>query len=166
MNWTSETAAELARYDCRFCGGGGLSGGEPCACVCRRVFHSCYRRFRICSEADAFARLVTFRENRRGVERHLMWFRRNEDYCADFQASARRALAPELYRIFRFYHVLGGSADLVARNLGLSRTVLYNAVEEIEERVGREFALMEPHSLYPPRIYLGLPTRGPCARAV
>jgi hypothetical protein len=161
MNWTPESAAELARYDCRGCGGGGFAGGEPCACVCRRVFQVCYRRFRVCAEADGFARLVTFRENRRGVERHLMWIRRNEDYCADFQASARRALSPQLYRVFRFYHLLGAAAELVARRLSISRSVLYGVVAEIEERVGRELALMQPYSLYPPRAYLGSTAHGP-----
>jgi hypothetical protein len=167
MNWTPEGAAELARYDCHSCGGSGLAGGEPCACVCRRVFQVCYRRFRVCAEADAFARLVTFRENRRGVDRHLMWIRRNEDYCADFQAAARRVLSPQLYRVFGFYHLLGAAADLVAGRLSISRSVLYGMVAEIEERVGRELALMQPYSLYPPRAYLGLIAHGPSrARAL
>jgi hypothetical protein len=160
MNWTPEGAAELARYDCRGCGGSGFAGGELCACVCRRVFQVCYRRFRVCAEADAFARVVTFRENRRGVERHLMWIRRNEDYCADFEASARRVLSAQLYRVFRLCHVLGAATDLVARRLSMSRSVLYGMVAEIEERAGRELALMQPYSLYPPQAYLGSTARG------
>jgi hypothetical protein len=161
MNWTPESAAELGRYDCRGCGGNGFAAGELCACVCRRVFQVCYRRFRVCAEADGSARVVIFRENRLGVERHLMWIRRNEDYCADFEAAARRVLSPQLYRVFRLCHVLGAATDLVARRLSVSRSVLYDVVAEIEEQVGRELALMQPYSLYPPHVYLGSTAHGP-----
>lgn len=160
MLWTTETAGALARYNCDLCGGTGVRPSPPecaivpCACACRRVFQACYRRFRQCAEADGSARRVSFAESRRGVDRHLIWFRRNEDYCADFQAAGRRSLSPELYRLFRFYHLLGGAADLVARRLGVSRAEFYRLLGEVEIAVGREVALMEPHSLYPPRVYL------------
>ena len=88
------------------------------------------------------------------MDRHLVWIRRNEDYCADFQAAGRRSLTPELYQVFRFYHLLGGSAELVARRLGLSERVFFRILREVESTVGREMALMEPYSLYPPRQYM------------
>ena len=159
MVWTSEAAGLLARYDCPWCGGSGLEPSAapsvvPCACVCRRVFQACYRRFRRCAEADASARRVSFAESRRGVDRHLIWFRRNEDYCADFQAAGRRSLSPEQYRLFRYYHLLGGSAELVARRLGVSRAGFFRQLEDVQEAAGREMALMLPHSLYPPRQYM------------
>jgi len=160
MNWTAESAAELSRYNCRDCRGSGFAGGELCACVCRRVFQICHRRFRVCAEADGSARVITFEKNRRGVDRHQMWIRRNEDYCADFQAAGRRALPPELYDVFRFYHLLGAGADLVARRLSVSRSALYDLVAEVEERVGRELAMVQPYSLYPPHVYLGSTAHG------
>lgn len=160
MRWTTETAGELARYDCHLCAGTGVQSAAagcsviPCACACRRVFQACYRRFRECAAADGSARRVRFLESPRGVDRHLMWIRRNEDYCADFQSAGRRSLDPELYRIFRYYHLLGGAAALVARRLALSERQLTRLLAEIESTVGRELALMEPYSLYPPRFYM------------
>lgn len=163
MEWNAQSAGLLARMDCSLCRGSGLSpaSGVPCGCVCRRVFRICYRRFRACAGADSFARLVTFDEFARGVDRHLMWLRRNEDYCADFQSAGRRALAPELFRVFRFYHLLGAAPALVARRIGVAHTGLYRMIAEVEEAVGRELALMQPYSLYPPHAYLrsGQPAR-------
>ncbi len=166
--WTPQRAALLARYDCRSCRGTGLLSAPPflearaglagglCTCVFRRVFRVCYRCFRLCATADRSARTVTFSAVPRGVDRHLVWIRRNEDYCADFQAAGRRVLTPELYRVFRFFYLLGGSADLVARRLGVSRATLYRMLAQIEPAVGRELALLEPYSLYPPQEYMRL----------
>jgi len=157
MNWTSQAAGELARFGCRECRGTGLLPGSAfalCNCVCRRVFRICYNRFRSCAEAEAGARAVKFREMPSGVDRHMVWVRRNEDYCADFQAAARRVLHPGLYRTFRVYHLLGAGLDLVARQFHLCRTDVFDQVLEIEARVGRELALLQPYSLYPPREYM------------
>src|SRR5690242_17908893 len=78
VEWTLDRAGLLARYNCNSCGGTGLAPSNasalalpapssnastlalpppagpalPCICVCRRVFQSCYRRFRICAAAD------------------------------------------------------------------------------------------------------------------
>jgi hypothetical protein len=158
--WTLQNAGELARYSCELCGGTGVGSSAPdspivpCACTFRRVFRACYRRFRQCAESDGSARRVSFGESRQGVDRHLVWIRRSEDYCADFQSAGRRSLTPELYRIFRFYHLLGGSAELVARRLGLCDRDFFRILREVESTVGREMALMEPYSLYPPRGYM------------
>lgn len=159
MKWTAEGAALLARYACRDCGGTGFEQGAAwpaalCGCVCRRVFHVCHRRFRVCAGADAFARTVTFREVPRGVERRLMWIRRNEDYCADFQAAGRRALAGGHWQVFRFFHLLGGGPDLVAGRMRLNRTDFYRLLFEVETLVGRALAEMQPYSLYPPHEYM------------
>ena len=157
MNWTPQDAGELARYRCRDCDGTGLLPGTEfalCTCVCRRVFRACYHRFRVCAESDTAARSMVFKEMPKGVDRHLVWFRRNEDYCADFQSAARRVLSRDLYRTFRIYYVLGAAIDLVARQFRVSRTEVYRQVTEIEALVGRELALLQPYSLYPPREYM------------
>jgi hypothetical protein len=158
--WTVEAAGTLARYDCSCCRGTGIAEFDanevlvPCVCVCRRVFQICYRRFRRCAAADGSARRVTFTESPRGVDRHLAWIRRNEDYCADFQAAGRRSLNAELYRVFRFYHLLGASAELVARRLDVSRAEVFRLVARVESVAGREIATLRPYSLYPPGEYL------------
>ncbi len=152
MNWTTEQMAMLARSHCPRCGGAGTSAtGRLCDCVCRRVFLVCHRKFRICSTSDGW---VTFGESPRGVDRHMVWMRRNEEYCADFTSAGRRVLSAELLRLFRFRYLLGGAPELVAKRLGLRLRTFYRAAEEVEVRVGRELALMRPYSLYPPHEYL------------
>ncbi len=166
MEWTLPSARPLARGDCRDCGGAGvLPAGNgrdllPCSCIFRGVFRACYRKFRACAAADASVRAVTFQESRQGVDRHLVWFRRNEDYCADFASTGRRVLEPRAYRVFRCFHLLGGTAKLVAERLGISRAEVWRIVEEIEFLVGREVSRMRPYSLYPPREYMRAPHSG------
>ena len=165
MRWTEASAAALASAACRLCRGAGCEPGPaavsvvPCACVCRRVFRVCYGRFRTCAAADSFARTVAYREVPRGVDRRIVWCRNNEDYCADFAAAGRRSLAPDLHRVFRFYYLLGGDAPLVASRLGVTRTVFFRSLLEVEAVVGGEIALMKPYSLYPPYEYMRGGTR-------
>ncbi len=178
MNWNAASAARLAREGCRLCGGSGIdplapaAGSQqewdpgdfiPCACVCRAVFRACYRRFRQCAAASGATRAVTFSESPRGVDRHLVWVRRLEDYCADFESAARRSLSAEQLRLFRYHHVLGASPELAARRMGISERHFFRLLAELECAVGREFALMTPYSVYPPREYLS-PQRHPAAR--
>lgn len=157
MRWTIDTASRLAKRDCRDCRGTGLSparnGAALCACVCRHVFRECYGRFRACAAADGHSRAVSY-SRVPGVDRSIVWTRSNEDYCADFEAAARRALPAELHRIFRFYYILGASERLLAARLNLHVRSVYRRIAEIQAAVGRELALMQPYSLYPPAQYV------------
>ena len=157
MEWTSYQAALLAEPRCPLCQGLGFCPGLPpllCDCVYRAVFHACFVKFRQCAKADPYRRLVTFERNLRGVDRRLTWARRNEDYCADFRAAGQRALPNHLYRVFRFYHLLGAAGELVMRRLAISRRSLTVWITEVEVNLGRELAHMRPYSLFPPHEYM------------
>lgn len=155
MDWTTEQAALEAFGGCERCNATGFDvTGELCTCVCRKVFRVCYHRFKLCLEASTAARTVTIVECHSGVDRHLVWFRRHEDYCADFANTGRRVLKGYALGIFRFYHLLGGSVSLVAKRLGIARPTFYRYMEEAEVEVGRELALMKPYSPYPPHRYM------------
>lgn len=163
MQWNPRQAALHAAQECVLCQGFGVRSGPSltlCDCVYRTIFRACLVKFRQCVKADAYTRLVTFERTPRGVDRSLIWRRRNEDYCADFQAAGRRVLPPRLYRVFSFYHLLGGSAELVLRRLRISRRTLTDWIAEVELSLGRELAHMQPYSLFPPREYMSPSTRG------
>ena len=158
MEWTPQAAAALARYACPDCRGTGLVPSDGafalCRCVCRAVFRACYRRFLNCGKKDPSLRRVTFDRLLRAVDRTVSWARRNEDYRADFHACGVRALPRHLYQIFSFYHLHGGTMELVRRRLGLGEAHAWRHVEQIEIAVGREIAHLEPYSLFPPSGYM------------
>ncbi len=163
MKWTPRQAALLASPACPACQGLGAPTADPallCRCVYRAVFRSCYAKFRRCATADAFGRRVSYDPNPRGVDRHMSWARRNEDYCADFHAAGRRVLPYHLYRIFAYFHLHGASLELVCKRLRIERRAVLYAITDIEVAVGRELAHMRPYSLYPPRDYMQIVISG------
>jgi hypothetical protein len=144
----------LANTRCKRCRGRGylpLTG--VCRCVCRAVFRAVYKRFRRCAEAAGSACTVTFDHVRHGVDAHRTWVRRNEDYCADFHLAGRRALSPELYRVFSFAYLLGAGPKLAAKRLRVGRSKMGEWTAEVQLRVGREIIAQQPYSLYPPHLY-------------
>ena len=155
MKWTPGQTASTASYDCPLCKGlGYLSNRIICVCVYRHVFRSCHRTFRRCAAADPYTRVVTFERTRNAVDRRLTWARRNEDFCADFQAAGDRALPDRLLPVFRFHHLHGASISLLARRLGTQESNLKHMIYEVEVFVGREIAHGKPYSLYPPYDYM------------
>ncbi len=155
MKWTRQETATAAWSDCPRCSGlGHLSNRVICSCVYRHVFRACHRAFRRCVLADPHSRTVSFERTSHAVDRSLTWVRRNEDFCADFQAAGYRALPAHLWPVFRFYHLLGASVSLVARRLGIQESNLRSVIYDVEALVGREIAHVKPYSLYPPYDYL------------
>jgi hypothetical protein len=156
--WTPTNAAELTTGACYRCEGKGLVCENPvvlCACVYRGVFRACWRKFRRLAHPEVETSRVTYGRIQHGVDRSLCWYRRNEDYCADFHSAGRRALPKHLYRVFSFIHLQGADAELVTRRLGVSGRQLRDWIAEVELAVGREIAHQQPYSLYPPSLYFG-----------
>lgn len=159
--WNRAELGYLAYLRCTTCCGTGVrreSKAEliPCRCALRAAFRSCYERFRLCDERGKYRTQAAFDRTPTGKTNRGTWGRKEEEFQADFVLTARRVLDPWHYRLFRWYFLLGADWRLCARRLGTDRGNVYHAVYRIEERLGYEFASMEPYSLYPPREYFAL----------
>jgi hypothetical protein len=84
-----------------------------------------------------------------------MYSLKREEYMADFNVIARRALSENDYRIFRFTFLLGADWMAVCSRLNLDRGNYFHAVYRIEAILGRNFAELEPYPLYPLDEYFG-----------
>ena len=81
--------------------------------------------------------------------------RKIEEYIADFDILSRRELSDELYRIFRYYFVLGADWRLCCRYLKLDKGDLFHRVYRIEEILGQAFRETKPYALFPLDEYFG-----------
>jgi hypothetical protein len=84
-----------------------------------------------------------------GPRGHRTWSRRNEEFAADFCLIAKRALSPEMHRVFehRFLKQMDWKEAVDA--LGIDKGNFFHMVYDIQEILGRAFRETEPHSLYP-----------------
>ena len=157
MDWTRSETLVLASNSCSYCRGLGMKGmlrGEdkPCECVFRSIFRACLRRFVLCATKEKNLSNVTY-ERHGAAGRGGSWGRKDEEYIADFLASAERTLEPLEQKVFRFYFLLGADWKLCARKLNMDRGTFFHAVYRIEKKLGKEFAEVQPYPLYPLREY-------------
>lgn len=158
MDWRKTELGYLAYPSCTRCGGTGERGAPdgkplPCRCAQRAMFRACYKRFQACVESGRFRSRVSFERSPQGRTNRGSWGRKDEEYIADFELTARRLLDPWRYKIFRFHYVLKADASLCCRRLGISRGSFFHTIYRIEELLGEAFASMQPFALYPPRDY-------------
>ncbi len=159
MQWSRSDTLVLAAPRCTLCHGLGLRFGRrvkvvPCACVTRAIFRACYARFRFCSERDKQMSRCTLGALP-GPRGRLAWGRQNEEYCADFILVSRRALEPELLRVFRFHFLLAADWRLCCEWLHVDRGYFFHLVYALEQKLGRAFRETEPYALYPVDEYFG-----------
>lgn len=64
-----------------------------------------------------------------------------------------------LFRVFRYYFLLGADWKLCCRQLGMDRGNFFHAVYRIEQKLGRVFAELDPYGLDPVDEYFGGPIR-------
>jgi hypothetical protein len=170
MEWSRSDVLSLARLSCTACGGEGVIKEEdghiiPCHCVLRAVFRACYARFRVSVRKEKHLSRVSF-DHFGGRDRRMMWCRKDEEYAADFHLVSRRALDPELYRIFSYHFLLGADWRLCCRRLRVDKGWFFHTVYHIQETLGRAFYELEPYALYPPREYfITRLRRGPASAA-
>lgn len=146
MIWTRSDTLGIANHDCFRCHGLGLAGGrlestQPCPCVLKAIFRACHEKFR-----DLVVR-----------EKPLVRREIDEDYMADFVAIARRVLSPQEMVVFRAHFLLGGSSRYCMHRLAIDPGAFYQAINQIEQRVGRALRETQPHALYPIDEYFRLP---------
>ena len=86
-----------------------------------------------------------------GRVRKGIYSRKNEEYMADFVLVSRRVLGEGTlaYRLFKYHFLLGADWKLCCRKLGLPRGEFFHEVYRIQQRLGRAFRELEPHSLFP-----------------
>ena len=168
FDWSSSEAVGLAKEGCTHCLGMGLRRGgrtekSPCSCVLRKIFRSCYAKFRYCASKEKHIGRVSL-EPMKGSDGNFCWGMKDEEYMADFCLVSKRALEDVEYQIFRFHFLLGADWKLCARRLGMDRGNFYHAVYRIEQKLGRTFRELEPYPLFPLDEYFhGPPHIGPAA---
>jgi len=168
MNWDRSETLALALHNCAHCHGAGLRLGRkgslaPCNCVLRSIFRICWDRFVRCATQERSLSRVSL-EPHLGRSRPSTWGRKDEEYIADFELIARRALDPLEHRLFRYHFLLGASWKLCTRKLEVDRGNFYHAVYRIEQKLGRAFRETEPYPLFPLDEYFNGPSRlGPPA---
>jgi len=155
MFWNRSNAIGLATASCSQCRGHGLrDDATPCGCVLRAIFRACYTRFRELATLGPHigTAALEFSPSPSGSR---MYGRKYEEFVADFCLIARRELDEVEYKLFRYMFVLGADWKLAGARMNLDRGGLFHVVYRIEEKLGRQFAEVEPYPLYPLDEYFG-----------
>ena len=163
MEWTRSDTLALAMHGCAQCHGCGLRIAKkntltPCNCVLRSIFRICWDRFVRCVTQERHLSRVSV-EPHVGRSRPATWGRKDEEYIADFELTARRTLDDFEHRLFRYHFLLGADWKLCARKLGIDRGNFFHAVYRIEQKLGRVFREIEPYPLFPLDEYFHGPSR-------
>lgn len=153
MEWNQIFTMGLATAGCKHCLGIGLrllrgNKAIPCNCVLRTIFRACYRRFRQCANREKYMSQVSLVPCK-GADCRRTYARQFEEYMADFQLVAFRHLNREEQKIFRYHFLLGADWRLCCERLKIDRGTFFHTVYRIQQRLGKVFYELEPHSLYP-----------------
>lgn len=164
MEWNANELGFLANLSCTVCGGMGVRRKKrdqivPCRCALRAAFRTCHTRFRLCAESSRMRSRVSFERNPSGRSHKGSWGRKDQEYMADFELTARRVLDPWHQTLFRYHFVLGANAAMCCRRLRIDRGGFFHAIYRIEALLGEAFMQLEPYALYPPRNYFAVRMR-------
>jgi hypothetical protein len=153
MDWNRTDTLPIATHDCTLCHGMGLRGGrldatQPCNCVLRSIFRTCYERFQVCASKEKSLSRVTL-DGTSPRSRRAVWGRKDEEYLADFVLVSKRALTAQEHQLFRYHFLLGADWRLCCRQLRIEKGVFFHAIYRIEQKLGRIFRELQPYPLYP-----------------
>jgi hypothetical protein len=104
---------------------------------------------------------VSFERNPSGRSQKGSWGRKDQEYMADFELTAKRVLDPWHLKLFRYHFVLGANALMCCRRLRIDKGGFFHAVYRIEAQLGEAFILLRPYALYPPRNYFAVRVADP-----
>lgn len=159
FDWSSSEVVGLAKESCTHCLGIGLRRTSrvedmPCSCVLRRIFRSCYAKFRYCSSREKHMGQVRL-EAMAGSDGNFCWGMKDEEYMADFCLVSKRSLEDIEYRIFRYHFLLGADWKVCCQRLNLDRGSFFHHLYRIEQKLGRVYRELRPHALFPLDEYFG-----------
>jgi hypothetical protein len=159
MEWNRTETLILAAEKCAYCQGIGLKTDrrgeeQPCKCVLRSIFRTCYTRFKQCVNKDVTSSRssLEYGATRDGAG---IWSRKNEEYVADFLRVSEKALDEEEHKLFRYHFLLGADWRLCCRKLNMDKGNFFHAVYRIQQKLGRVYRELEPYPLYPLADYFG-----------
>jgi hypothetical protein len=157
MEWNRSNTLPLSRVKCASCEGSGVfitgeGKQEPCNCVLRAMFQSCYRRFVVCAVKTSSDSRVSL-EKGTSLTRSGGWGRKQEEYVADFCLIAKRTLSEYEYKIFRYHFILGADYRLCCRKLKMDKGDFFHLIYKIKAKLGRAFKETQPYPLYPVNEY-------------
>lgn len=134
----------IASVGCHRCLGLGEWRGQVCGCALRGMFREVWGRWLRAMASD--------REMSVCAEKGWCYGRPVEEFLADVELTARRALRGLEWRIFDLHFVGGREWRDCCRRLGLDRGAFFHAVYRIMERLGRVWQSVR---IWPLRDYFG-----------
>jgi hypothetical protein len=157
MEWNRTNTLPLSRVKCGSCDGSGVyvtgeGKEEPCNCVLRAVFQSCYRRFVECAVKSTSDSRVSL-EKGTSHTRSGGWGRKQEEFVADFCLIAKRTLTAEEHTLFRYHFLLGADYILCGRKFGMDKAEFFYNIYKMKAKLGRAFRETQPYPLYPVNEY-------------
>jgi hypothetical protein len=161
--WDRSETLALAAPQCNLCLGLGLHIGrhgktQPCKCVLRAIFRSCFDRYREVTSRAKYMSRVTLGSTNPVRDRVQTWGRKDEEYSADFCLVSKRTLTEAEFRLFRMHFVEGRDYLFCCPKLGLDRGNFFHAVYRVEQKLGRAFRETEPYGLFPVNDYFHGPS--------
>lgn len=164
--WTDRDCLALALVTCNRCfGSGAYPASSPerltvCNCVLRAVFRACYEKWRAVSSDQIVSRLGSSALSRFGRRqagrRTCLWARPGEEYRADFELIARRALDASHFAIFRLHFVEGLDWKACCARLHIDRGNFFHNVYRIEQQLGKAYREAAPYALFPVYEYFSM----------
>jgi hypothetical protein len=156
-NGVSPAAAALA--NCYTCGGLGVRLDKRlCPCVYRQVFRACIKRYRQLRAGDSSVLRADVERVGAGTRRTLTAGFKRVEYMADLETTARRALEscnPLWWAVWLSHYLQNQPWKTaiwsVGRKVGrrIDRAEFFAAAYIIEERLGRLWMELQPHSMWP-----------------
>lgn len=152
--WTRGRCIGVASVDCVFCRGYGIRKAQgkedkPCGCVFRAIFRACYKRFRNILHNEAQPGRLSLSATNRAAGRALNYGFPKQEYCADLYLVTKRSLTAEEWKVFDAHYLMGGDWKFCAEKIGIDKGKFFHLLYVIQEKLGRIYAELKPHALYP-----------------
>jgi len=152
--WTSGQCLALGWAKCTRCHGIGWTVGRSwrqtvCACVYRRIFDICHRRWTEANLRCESIKACDLEFVPRGACSHQMYGKRFSEFIADFELVATRTLPVGELAVFRMHCLAGRDWRRCCEVLGVNRGLFFHMLYRMKARLGLAFHELRPYALYP-----------------